>query len=222
MTNRIKYPLTLEAKEEARHLLQAWDKDEIQQAFYLIDVTGGSGVEGIRLNPGLGARSSFIPPALGIIRELGEYKLISLARVVTAQKERFEVTLLQELRNAVQNDFDVSDFFLTTSAIGTIVYGNLTLDRGALFQSAAAGIGDVNVTAQTLPDELVKLLGADALRPEIAAAISALKVADEPTRLEKAGKVIEELGRGLAHMSNTGGALAAIALITRMFSGGGL
>src|SRR5690606_850224 len=107
-----------------------------------------------------------------------------------------------------------------TGAIGTFINGSLTMAEGAVFSSSA--YGDVTVTFQTLPEELLKLLGADALRPEIANAINALKEADEPTRLEKAGKVIEELGRGLAHLSNTGGALAAIALIARMLSGGGL
>ncbi len=222
MSNRVKYPLTPEAKLAARTLLESWDSGEIQQAFYLIDQTAGSGAERIDLRAGLGAKSSFKPPSLGVIRELGEYRLISLTRVAGSQAERFEVALLQELRNAVASDFDVSDFFLTISAVGTIIYGDLVMDSGATFQSAAAGVGDVNVTAQQLPDAIVRLLGEDALRPEIAAAITDLKTADEPTRLEKMGKVIEELGRGLGHLSNTGGALAAIALITKILSGGGL
>jgi len=89
-----------------------------------------------------------------------------------------------------------------------------------VFQSAAAGIGDVNVTAESLPDELVKLLGKDAVEPNVAQAIEALKNADEPNRREKAGKVIAELGRSLEHLSNAGGAISAIMLIARLLSTG--
>ena len=82
----------------------------------------------------------------------------------------------------------------------------------------------MTVTAEMLPDELIRLLGEETLHqyPNINQAIQALKTADEPTRIARAGKVIEELGRGLEHLSNASGALTAIAMIARVLSGGGL
>jgi hypothetical protein len=225
MQRRPKYPLTPEAKEAAKSLLEAWDNGEIQQSFYLIvQAIRDDEVRHLHLYPGTGARRSFQPPSLGVIRELGEYKLITLTHVVDSRQERFEVTLLQELRNAVSSNFDVSDFFLTTSAVGTIIYGDLVMDKGSIFQSAAAGIGDANNAIQYLPDQLIRLLGEDTLKsyPKIDTAIKELKSANERTRMEKAGKVIEELGRALGHLSNTGGALDAITLIARVLGGGGL
>lgn len=204
MQRRVKYPLTPETKAIAEELVNAWNTGKLEQ---ILDVA----VSNHSVLVGGGVNFQF---PLSALKELEEYRLIRV--------ERTWVTLLQELRDAVANDFEVSDFFLTTSAVGTIIYGNLTLDKGALFQSAAAGIGDVNVTAQHLPDELVRLLGEDARRPEIAAAITELKTADESTRLGKMGKVIEELGRGLSHMKNAAGAIEAIILIARILGGGGL
>lgn len=222
MSNRVKYPLTQDGKSAAKSLVEAWDRNEVDQTFELVDVSAGSGLRVRQFAIALGADNSFSIPSMGTLNELAQFDLINVIKQITTRGLRLEVTLLQELRNAVESDFEVSDFFLTISAVGTIIYGDLVMDSGATFQSAAAGVGDVNVTAQQLPDAIVRLLGEDALRPEIAAAITDLKTADEPTRLEKMGKVIEELGRGLGHLSNTGGALAAIALITKILSGGGL
>lgn len=195
----------------------------IDQVFELIDVSSGN-ARSREFQAGLGTADGFSVPPMGVLNELSQFGLILMSKLVLPKGLRCEITLLQELRNAVQSDFDVSDYFLTTSAVGTIIYGDLMLEKGALFQSAAAGIGDVTVTAETLPDELIKLLGDEMLRQhsEVAQAIEALKTSDKPTRLQKAGKVIEELGRCLGHLTNTAGALAAIALITRVLSGSGL
>lgn len=218
MSSRVKYPLSASAQEAAKTLSEAWKLGELDQLIRLAEAVGDNRIMNTTATSAYSGKR-LKPPPRAILMELARFGLIQLY----ATSERgWEVLLLEELHTAVQNDFEVSDYFLTTSAVGTIIYGNLTLDKGALFQSAAAGIGDVNVTAQTLPDELVRLLGEDAQRPEIAAAITALKTADDPTRLEKMGKVIEELGRGLAHLTNTGGAIAAITLIAKILSGGGL
>lgn len=213
------YRLTEGARKTAAYLVRMWNDDVIAQTFELVDATAGSGVRSRQYLPGLGADDSFEVPAIGELNELARLNLISIRRLV-GRSEKLEITLFQPLRDAVDNDFTYFRELPLTGAIGTIIYGNLTMGEGAVFSSA--GQGDVTVTFQTLPDELLRLLGTDALRPEIASAITDLKNADEPTRLRKAGKVIEELGRGLEHLSNTGGALAAIALIARMLSGGGL
>lgn len=219
MPQGLKYPLTSEAKESAEQLVTAWTSGNVDQTFYLIDVTSGN-AKRIEMRPGLGADDSFSPPALGVLHELAEYRLIRLAPIRTDRTERLEVTLLQELRNAVEHDFDVSDFFLTTSAVGTIVYGNLEVREGAVFQSAAAGIGNVYQNIEQLADELSRILGDEVLQnePNLKAAIVELRSADELTRLQKMGNVVQELGRGLGHVGNTGAAILALEIIARFLS----
>ncbi|MBZ0280792.1 MAG: hypothetical protein K8L97_08615 [Anaerolineae bacterium] len=219
MPQGLKYPLTLEAKESAKQLVAAWKSGNVDQTFYLIDVTSGN-AKRIEMRPGLGADDSFAPPALGVLHELAEYRLIRLAPIRTDRTERLEVTLLQELQNAVEHDFDVSDFFLTTSAVGTIVYGNLEVREGAVFQSAAAGIGNVYQNIEQLADELSRILGDEVLQnePALKAAIVELRSADELTRLQKMGNVVQELGRGLGHLGNTGAAILALEIIARFLS----
>lgn len=216
MLQRVKYPLTPEAKATAQQLVDAWNSNDVDQNFYLIEVTAGR-AKRVELNFGLGGDNSITPPPLGILRELAEYRLITLTAIKTDRTDRFEVTLLQELRNAVENDFEVSDFFLTTSAVGTIIYGNLEVRDSAVFQSAASGIGDVHQNIEQLADELSKILGDQLLQSntELNNAIMELRSADELTRLQKMGKVVQELGRGLGHLGNTGAAIIALELITR-------
>jgi len=218
MQRRDEIKLTPQAKDEARLLVAAWDTGKVSQKFTIVELYGDDQVLGTFVYSDSG-HSDFDAPPRALLSELAQLRLLQMMQT---KPDTWEILLLQELRDAVQNEFArFRDVPITvTGAIGTFINGSLTMAEGAVFSSSA--YGDVTVTFQTLPEELVKLLGADALRPEIASAIHALQSADEPTRLEKAGRVIEELGRGLAHLSNTGGALAAIALIARMLSGGGL
>lgn len=217
MQRRDQLKLTDEAKEAARSLVAAWDAHDLDQTFTIFHTMAGAQI--LQSRRTTSDKEAFSTPPLTTFEELARHSLIQLERTAS---NNYRVLLLQELRDAIQNDFvQYRDVPITvTGAIGTFINGSLTMAEGAVFSSSA--YGDVTVTFQTLPDELLKLLGTDALRPEIASAITALKAADELTRMEKAGKVIEELGRGLGHLSNTGGALAAIALIARMLSGGGL
>jgi len=218
MQSRVKYPLTPEAKEAAKKLSDIWKAGELDQLFYFNENTSyGTISETIAKSAYSGKSHEGLKRSL--LMELARFGLL---QIHFSGNDGWEILLLEELMRAVENDFEVSDFFLTTSAVGTIIYGNLTLDKGALFQSAAAGIGDVSVTAQTLPDEIIKLLGADADRPEVAAAIEELRQSNDTTRIEKAGKVIQELGRSLEHVANAGGALSAIAMIVRVLTGQGL
>lgn len=218
MQKRESIRLTEEAKQAARDLVKAWTTGKVSQQFGVTEIHGDDQVLDSFVHSDAD-HSDFDAPSRNLLSELAEARLI---RLTVTRRDRYEVLLLQELRDAVANDFArFRDVPITVSgAVGTIIFGNLTMGDGAVFSSA--GQGDVTVTIETLPHELLKLLGTDALRPEIASAITELKTADDLTRVEKAGKVIEELGRGLAHLSNTGGALAAITLIARMLSGGGL
>lgn len=214
-----RYLLTAEAKEAAKRLVDAWDERRISQKFDITAVYGDGRIMHVYVSSDSG-HLEFTPPELSLLEELGHFDLLRIARI---RNNRWEILLLQTLRDAVKNDFKhIPD--IPTSVVGTIIYGSLEMGDGAVFGSSV--YGDVTVTLQTLPDELIKLLGTDSSRPQIASVIEELKTlpesADKSARLEKAGKVIEELGRSLAHLSNTGGALAAIALIARMLSGGGL
>jgi hypothetical protein len=228
----IKYPLTQEAKETARQLVAAWDNGQVGQNFSLLE-TSSFNIRYRELKPSFDVHPDFKVPSLGTLNELAHFGLIV---IVLEQKEVVrnpsshpsnpirQITLLQELRNAIQTDFEVSDYFLTVNAVGTIIHGDLNVDSGAFFQSAAAGIGNVTVTAESLPDELVKILGKEVLDQygEIANAIEELRVAGQPTKREKMGLVIQELGRYIGHVSNTGGAITVIMTLAQMISRGNL
>jgi hypothetical protein len=204
MKQRVKYPLTPEAKEAAKALVEAWDSKKINQLLNL-GIRRGDGKE-----QWLFWGNDFKVPDKAIIYELAAYKLIRLS----SGRDNVEILLFQELRNAVENDFDVSDFFLTTSAVGTVVYGNLEVREGAIFQSAATNQGDITQNANQLADKLLELLGMDLLQsePDLEAAIVALKSMDELSRPQKCGKVIQELGGCLGHVANTATILTAISM----------
>src|SRR5689334_6254994 len=116
MGNRVKYPLTEVAKQAAIHLVDDWRESRVDQVFRLVESrsAGGWHVETYQANSSL----RWQPPSRGILRELASYHLISMDLVrVDAHSDTWEVLLLQELHNAVENDFDVSDYFLTTMAV---------------------------------------------------------------------------------------------------------
>lgn len=216
MKQRIEYKLSQNTRETAKNLIQYLKQGHIDQNFELVDVTAGSGVRSREYKWGLGADESHeVPtPSLAALYELAKYNLIRLV-----EGTKIQVTLFQTLQDAVENNFFYFREIPYDSLAGTIIYGNLTISEGAVFSSSGYGNVTVTVTMQTLPDELYKLLGEDAKRENIAAALNDLKEATDSTRLKKAGRVIEELGRSLEHLSNAGGALAALALIVRLFGG---
>lgn len=216
---RLKYPLTADAKAEAHRLVRSWESGEIEQTIYL-GRSSTLGDDRGHWTKGRGANETFTPPTLGIIYELAEYKLIRLEKLSQEGSDvHLELTLLQELRNAVQNDFEVSDFFLTTTAVGMIVQGDVTLEPYSNLQMGASVNGDVNNILQALPDQLTKILGENLLQdyPSVDQAIESLRTANPSNRRERLGLVIQELGRILQHLTNTAGAIQAIKLIMDIF-----
>jgi hypothetical protein len=91
----------------------------------------------------------------------------------------------------------------------------LTIQPGAVFQSAASIQGDIQITA--LADEIAQQLGqeflADQRNRDVAESIDNLRNATDATRAEKLGKVIQELGRSLGHTANFAVIAQALLLI---------
>ncbi len=202
----MKYPLTPEAKVVASHLVEAWNSGEIDQIFELVDVTAGN-VNRREYNSGLGVPGEFEIPQMGVVRELAVYGLVSL-RVLG---NNIKNTLLQELRNAVATDFEVSDYFITMNAVGNIIINSTT---GPV---AGMGIGNapIHQTVEQLSTDLAGRLGDDFLQTQthLREAIDALSESAEADQQSKLGKVVSELGRCLQHGANTAGVMGAIRVV---------
>lgn len=218
--DRPHYPLTDEAKEAARNLSASWGR-QLEQYSEWVSMLAAGETEYNFANV-IGAAPGFGLPRYGVLQELGHYGLLTLTSGIDQHSQRrMYLNLLQELRNAVENDFLVSDYFLTLNAVGTIVHGNVTVESHGAFQSAA-GFQATNVNVGKLVGDLRVAVGESALRenPALAEAIAELESsADEPTRRAKLGKVVLELGRGMQHVANFAGTLTAIGMFAQMFAG---
>ncbi len=129
---KVKYPLTVEAKEAAHRLVNDWNTGKINQYFILNDYTAGADRV---VNTGIGLGKlvdDYEAPPISILLELSRFQLVfldieTIPDYSTRQARRWHVVLMQELRNAVEQGFDVSDYFLTFNAVGTIIQGNATI-----------------------------------------------------------------------------------------------
>ncbi len=160
---RVKYPLTDEAKEWARRLVQNWDNGKIEQYIEIrYDYQIGSiGLEAFAL---FGVADNFEPPSNGVILELSQFNLISTNVIREDHGFRYIVLLLQELRNAVASDFEVSDYFLTFNAVGTIINAaeGSTLQLPSLLSVGEVSGGSITHTveyAAGLVEELERIIG---------------------------------------------------------------
>lgn len=208
----MKYPLTTEAKESATELVETWNENTERQLWNFIFQTGGGRILTEIMTCAYDPNSSLRIP-LRIIRELATYGLIRV--------DGSEILLLQELRNAVENDFEVSEYFLTMNAVGTIVQGNVMMQPGSVLQSAASNTGNIAQSNELVADNLKGLLGEDFLKTqtELQDAIQALRDATDADKQSKYGKVISELGRCLQHGANTAVVVNAIGMIARFLMG---
>jgi hypothetical protein len=132
--------------------------------------------------------------------------------------EMYHILLMEELRNAVANDFEVSDYFLTFNAVGNIIY----MKGGILsnIQGAASYFGNISqrISNPELADQLIAILGQQTLQTDhnLAEAIRELSVSIESERQSKVGKVISELGRCLQHGANVTMVVQAIGFLAQV------
>lgn len=209
----MKYPLTDTAKEAAKCLVDGWDSGIIEQQLVLI-ISHYAGGFDVFIHEG--HHGDFETPPLPSFLELSHFGLINVQRLIREHDENWEILLLQELRNAVRNDFEVSEYFLTMNAVGTVVQGNLTMHAGSVFQSAATNTGTIQQSNEQLADALTMILGQEFLQTQsqLIEAIEQLRISAEAEKPSRSGRVILELGRCLSHGANAAQVLPAIAAIS--------
>lgn len=209
MAERVKYPLTNEAKKAAQTLIRAWSKGEIQQVcrYEVYHWTHGKVV----------SKDVRIDLHKGVMMELAHYQLVEMQPISGGpgdERNAWELLLLQELIDAVNSDFQVSDFYLTTTAVGTIIAGD-AIFHGS-YQSAASIHGDNIQTVEQLSRALQEQLGTLLeTETELRTAVEALSSTAKPEQLSTIGAVIMELGRCLQHGSNAAMILSALPLLTQ-------
>lgn len=203
----VKYPLTEEAQNLAKILVESWNEDHISQTLFYRSYPSPQTKPLIgKLWKVAGIEDVF---AESVYKELSHYHLINI--------DIDGVILLQELRNAVENDFSVSDYYLTMNAVGTIIYGDATIS--APFQSNATINSQVSqiqeITQSDITEKLLEGLGESFLKANqpIAEAIKSLKDEPEKSFKQKLGSVISELGNSMQHGANAYVVMQAIATI---------
>lgn len=181
----VKYPLSPEDKELATRLVEAWDSGILDRSFSIIEFRGGDRINGAVVADG----SAFKTPPLSAYEPLAEYKLLT--------KDGSSILLLQELRNAVNNDFELTEYAIATQT-GLLVANEI----------------------KELSEQLRQVLGEDLLasNQSIAHAIQELSQVSEADKVSKAGNLIGQLGNSLGHINNTGGALQAILFLVKFLS----
>lgn len=218
---RVKYPLTEAARQQAIRLVDDWNNGNLSQLFDVIDVTAGMANK-IEIAGGLGVSNNYILPDLEILLELSKFNLIFIDTEfrLDLQSRRWQVLLMQELKNAVAGNFEVSDYFLTVNAVGTVINGdNVTFN--APFQSAASGIGNVSqkMSSADIANKLLEILTQDVIKTnsDLANAIHELSTSLENERETKIGKVISQLGRSMQHGANAYAVTQALLFLAQFF-----
>jgi hypothetical protein len=204
----MKYPLTPETKKFAIELVNAWNTNEIDQLWSFVESTSDDMVLGVILF-GIHDDSSL---NVQIFRHnLSELALYGLVHMTPQSDDGWEILLLQELRNAVATDFEVSDYFLTMNAVGNIIINSQTGNVQGVGYSA----GDVTQTIEQLADELIEKLGDSFLRSQegLHETILQLKVASVAEKRTLLGRIIQQLGKSLEHGAYAGAIITALPIV---------
>jgi hypothetical protein len=196
----MKYPLTEPAKDTAKALVSAWNTGRIEQRSLINSPE--KIIDHRRRNFLEIDGEDYLPSSL---RELS---LFGLLVIENDRGSSYNVLLLQELRNAVENDFEVSDYFLTMNAVGNIIVNSTT----GPVQGVGYSTGIVHQNVAELADYMTASLGQAFLEThaELKNAIDDLRTAVESDQQSKLGKVISELGNCLQHGANTATLVAAL------------
>ncbi len=197
----MKYPLTEEAKTTARALVSAWGAGEIEQRT-LLHAPERMANNRRRNFLHIGSKEDYLPSSLT------ELSLFGLLIIENRSSGSYNVLLLQELSNAVENDFEVSDYFLTMNAVGNIIVNSTT----GPVQGVGYNAGVVHQNIEQLADYMTASLGQAFLEAQVdlKTAIDELRTAIAADQQSKLGKVISELGRCLQHGANTAAVSAAL------------
>ena len=203
-----KYSLTDEAKEAAKYLVENWNAGHIEQEFIALTTILGKG----RHEPVVaGSHPNFTCPPFGTLQELSQFDLVKIT-----QKERsWAILLLQELRNAVESDFEIPDSSGTTTAVGNLFVNSTTTGP---VQGVGINTGEVYQNIEQLANDLSAKLGEEFLQAEtqLREAIDALRTSTEANRQPRFGRVVQELGDCLAHSANTVALIQGLGILARV------
>jgi hypothetical protein len=194
----MKYPLTPEAKELARTLVEKWEKHPECQEWIIRPFPGGPSI--LYCPAGQDISIKVTKP---LLQELDRYDLVI--------KDDNLITLLQVLRDAVDNDFEMPETAQTATNIGTMFIGNPTI-IDSIIQGAANNTGPITQTSEQIADSLVDTLGKDFLQTQkdLHAAILELRQVGETDKQSRLEKVVSELGRCLDHSANAVTVISAL------------
>lgn len=211
----VKYPLTPEAKEEARALVKYWNEGKIPG---LISLTA------FQLNPegDSSIDKTWKPPSEASLRQFDLFNLVQYTVIPRPNDiPRRELLLLQELRNAVDSDFTVSEYFMTMNAVGNIIINSTT----GPVQGVGYSEGEVHQTMGALADDLeAHLANLSGVGKGLTDAINELRNAVKGEEKAKIGKVIEQVGFSIgmgADLATLVPVLYTLYLALRMASGMG-
>ncbi|MEZ4666555.1 MAG: hypothetical protein R3E39_01325 [Anaerolineae bacterium] len=201
------YPLTEGAKEGARLLIKQWDEGNQEQ--YMV-ITAREGKFDLATLSQHRVLEKFGYPLAGVLLELAKYGLIDVKVVYDSEghTKAIEILMLQELRNAVEKDFEVSDYFLTMNAVGNIIVNSTT----GPVQGVGYNAGVIHQNVEQLADYMTASLGQEFLETQLQLkdAINGLRTAAEADQQSKLGKVISELGNCLQHGTNAAALVVAL------------
>lgn len=202
----MKYPLTETAKVAAREIVAAWDAGHLGQKITLA-IMRGDDQERVMIVNSPTHTSDFRSPLVATWWELSKFNLVAIS-----EDGSWEILLLQELRNAVATDFEVSEYFLTLNAVGNIIVNSVT----GPVQGVGQNTGVLHQTVEQLADYIGATLGREFLetQEELRISVEELRVAGAADQQSKLGKVISELGRCLEHGANAVAVVAALPAAT--------
>jgi hypothetical protein len=206
------YSLTENAKEAARYLVKCWDDGIVGQRIECVET-----IDKEYLIVFGADEQKFEVPGIGALDDLARHDLIGKKET----SDRLTISLRQELRNAVENNF-----LRPHRNIQQVVYKNIFQDKVTVqgsFQSIISDSGNIHqhTTQLTyLANELEKEFSDDFLQKyrELAEAIQDLKSTTESDAQSKLGRVISELGRCLAHGANTVAVTQGLMSISQFLS----